>query len=33
MRNIQMAVFPHSLKIGHVFIWTYLLGVVHTTTS
>ena len=33
MRNIQTAVFPHPLKIGHMFIWTYLLGIVHTTTS
>jgi hypothetical protein len=21
MRNIQTAVFPHPLKIGHMFIW------------
>jgi len=33
MPNIQTAVSPHQLKIGHVFIWTYLLGIVHTTTS
>ena len=33
MRNIQTAVSPHPLKIGHMFIWTYLLGKVHTTTS
>jgi len=33
MRNIQTAVSPHPLKIGHMFIWTYLLGTVHTTTS
>ena len=33
MRNIQTAVSPHPLKTGHMFIWTYSLGVVHTTTS
>jgi len=33
MRNIQTAVSPHLLKIGHIFIWTYLLGIAHTTTS
>ena len=33
MRNIQTAVSPYPLKIGHMFIWTYLLGIVHTTTS
>ena len=33
MRNIQTAVSPHPLKTGHMFIWTYLLGIVHTTTS
>ena len=33
MRNIQTAVSPHPLEIGHVFLWTYLLGTVHTTTS
>ena len=33
MRNIQTAVSPHPLKIGHMFIWTHLLGTVHTTTS
>jgi len=33
MHNIQTAVSPHPLKIGHTFIWTYLLGIVHTTTS
>ena len=27
------AVSPHPLKIGHMFIRTYLLGIVHTTTS
>ena len=32
MRNIQTAVSPHPLKNGHMFIWTYLLGIVHTTT-
>ena len=32
MRNIQTAVSPHPLKIGYMFIWTYLLGTVHTTT-
>jgi len=33
MRNIQTAVSSHQLKIGHMFIWTYLLGTVHTATS
>ena len=33
MRNIQTAVSPHPLKIGHMLIWTYLLGIVHITTS
>jgi len=33
IRNIQTAVSPHLLKIGHMFIWTYLLGTVHTATS
>ena len=33
MLNIQTAVSPHPLKIGRMFIWTYLLGIVHTTTS
>jgi len=33
MCNIQTAVSPHSLKTGHMFIWTYFLGIVHTTTS
>ena len=34
-RNIQTAVSPHPLKIGHMFTRTYeyLLGIVHTTTS
>ena len=32
MRNIQTAVSPHRLKIGHIFIWNYILGIVHTTT-
>jgi hypothetical protein len=33
VRNIQTAESPHPLKIGHMFIWTYLLGIVHTNTS
>jgi len=33
MRNIQTAVSPNPLKIGHMFMCTYLLGRVHTTTS
>ena len=33
MRNVQIAVSPHPLKIGHMSISTYLLGIVHTTTS
>jgi len=28
-RQLQTALSPHPLKIGHVFIWTYLLGIVH----
>jgi hypothetical protein len=31
--NIQTAVSPHPLKIGYMFIWTYLLRIIHTTTS
>ena len=31
MRNIQTDVSPHPLKIGHMFIWTYFLGIVQTT--
>ena len=31
-RQIQTAVSLHPLKIGHVFILTYLLGIAHTTT-
>ena len=33
MRNNQRAVSPHSFKTGHMFMWTYLLGTVHPTTS
>jgi len=33
IRNIQTALSPHPLKIGHMFIWNYLLGKAHTTTS
>ena len=33
MPNIQTALSPHPLKTGHTVIWTYLLGMVHTTTS
>ena len=33
MHNIQTAVSPHPLKIVHMFILTYLPGIVHTTTS
>ena len=33
MRNIQISVSPHPLKIGLMFIWTYLLGIVLTATS
>ena len=33
MRNIPTAVSSHPLIVGHMFIWTYLLGIVHTTTS
>ena len=32
MPNFQTAVSPHPLKIGQMFIWTYLLRIVHTTT-
>jgi len=33
MRNFQTAVSPHPLKIGHMFIRTYLLGIVNNPTS
>ena len=33
LRRIQAALSAHPLKIGHMFIWTYLLGTVHTTNS
>ena len=33
MRNIQTAVSSHQMKNGHMFIWNYLLGIVHTTIS
>ena len=33
MRIIQTAASPHRLKIGYMFICTYLLGTVHTTIS
>jgi len=33
MRNIQTAVSAHPLEIGHIFIRTYLLGIVHSTIS
>jgi len=33
MRNVQTAVSSHQLKIGHMFTWTYFLGIVCTTTS
>ena len=33
MRNIQTAVSPNPFKIRHMFILTYLLEIVHTTTS
>jgi len=32
MRNIQTAVSPQPLKIWHMFLWTYLLGIVYITT-
>ena len=32
-RQLRTAVSPHPLKIGHMFIRTYLLRIVHTTTS
>ena len=31
-RQLQTVVSSHPLKIGHMFIWTYLLGIVHATT-
>jgi hypothetical protein len=31
--QLQTALSLHPLKIGHIFIWTYLLETVHTTTS
>jgi len=33
MRKIQTAVSPHPLKIGHMFLLTSLLGIVHTTIT
>jgi len=33
MRNIQTAVTPNPFQIGPMFTRTYLLGIVHTTTS
>jgi hypothetical protein len=33
MGNIQTALYPHPLKIGDMFIWTYLFGIVYTTIS
>ena len=33
MRNIQKAIPPHPLKTGHMFLRTYLLGIVNTTAS
>jgi hypothetical protein len=33
MCNIQTAVSSHTLKIGHMFISTYLLGIILSTTS
>ena len=33
MRNIQTAVSSHPLQTGHMYIWTDLLGIVHTTIS
>jgi len=33
MRNIQRAVSQQLLKVVHTLIWTYLFGIVHTTTS
>jgi len=33
MRNIQTALSLHELKTGYMFIWTYLLGIVHNDTS
>ena len=32
VRNIQTAVSSHPLKIAHMFMLTYLIGKVHTTT-
>jgi hypothetical protein len=32
-RQIQTAVSLHTLKIWHMFIWSYLRGTVHITTS
>jgi len=33
IRNIQTAVPSHPLKIGHMFVRTYLLIIFYTTTS
>ena len=32
-RQLQTAVSLHSLKIGHMFMWTSLLRIVHTATT
>jgi len=32
-RQLQTAVSSHPLETGHMFTWTYLLWIVHTTTS
>jgi hypothetical protein len=33
MCNIQTTVSPHPSRIRHKLIWTYILGIDHTTTS
>jgi len=33
MHQLQTVVSSHPLKIGHMFIWAYLLRTIHTTTS
>jgi len=33
MCKIQTALSPHPLKIGHMFFWTYLLGIFHIINS
>ena len=33
VQHSSSCISTHTLKTGHMFIWTYLFGIVHTTTS